>query len=145
MMMSEFIERTGFEPTAAEYAVIEAEYMGTGIDKDQFCKEWKKNGGARRLMRLRARRIEELESEVAKIERQYNETDTWYCRRINQLQGDMKSKLDEAATAYDQQKKELLRVGRLYEDAIAAKEKAEKKLDTVREAFAILGIVKEGQ
>ena len=57
----------------------------------------------------------------------------------------MKSKLDEAATAYDQKKKELLRVGRLYEDAIAAKEKAEKKLDTVREAFAILGIVKEGQ
>lgn len=134
MMMSEFIERTGFEPTAAEYAVIEAEYMGTGIDKDQFCKEWKKNGGARRLMRLRARRIEELESEVARKDRQYDK-----------LQAEMKKKLDEAAAAYDQQKKELLRVGRLYEDAIAAKEKAEKKLDTVREAFAILGIVKEGQ
>lgn len=28
MMMSEFIERVGFEPTAAEYAEIEREYMG---------------------------------------------------------------------------------------------------------------------
>lgn len=134
MMMSEFIERTGFEPTAAEYAVIEAEYMGTGIDKDQFCKEWKKNGGVQRLMRLRARRIEELESEVARKDRQYDK-----------LQAEMKKKLDEAAAAYDQQKKELLRVRRLYQDVMTVKEIAEKKLDTVRDAFAILGIVKEGQ
>jgi hypothetical protein len=34
MMMSEFIERTKFEPTAAEYADIESEYMGCDIDKD---------------------------------------------------------------------------------------------------------------
>lgn len=42
MMMSEFIERVGFEPTAAEYQEIEREYMGCDVDKDQFCKEWKK-------------------------------------------------------------------------------------------------------
>ncbi len=42
MMKSEFIERTGFEPTAAEYKQIEQEYMGTDIDKDQFCKQWVK-------------------------------------------------------------------------------------------------------
>lgn len=45
MMKSEFIERVGFEPTADEYREIEQEYMGCDIDKDQFCKEWKKNGG----------------------------------------------------------------------------------------------------
>ena len=28
MMKSEFTERTGFEPTEAEYREIEAEYMG---------------------------------------------------------------------------------------------------------------------
>ena len=33
MMKSEFIERTGFEPTEAEYREIEAEYMGCDIDK----------------------------------------------------------------------------------------------------------------
>lgn len=42
MMKSEFIERTGFEPTEAEYREIEAEYMGCDIDKDEFCKTWKK-------------------------------------------------------------------------------------------------------
>ena len=45
MMKSEFIERTGFEPTEAEYREIEAEYMGCDIDKDEFCKTWKKQGG----------------------------------------------------------------------------------------------------
>ena len=39
MMKSEFIERTGFEPTEAEYREIEAEYMGCDIDKDEFCKK----------------------------------------------------------------------------------------------------------
>ncbi len=60
-MMSEFIERTGFEPTAAEYREIEAEYLGCDIDKDKFCKQWVKNGGIQRLSRIRVRRIEELE------------------------------------------------------------------------------------
>ena len=36
MMRSEFIERTSFEPTAAEYEEIENEYMGTDIDKDEL-------------------------------------------------------------------------------------------------------------
>lgn len=40
MMKSEFIERTGFEPTEAEYREIEAEYMGCDIDKDEFCKTY---------------------------------------------------------------------------------------------------------
>ena len=64
MMMCEFIERTGFEPTAAEYADIEAEYMGCDIDKDKFCKQWVKNGGIQRLSRIRVRRIEELEQQL---------------------------------------------------------------------------------
>ena len=68
MMKSEFIERTGFEPTEAEYREIEAEYMGCDIDKDEFCKTWKKQGGIQRLMRLRARRIEELRGGTRKRE-----------------------------------------------------------------------------
>jgi hypothetical protein len=67
MMMSEFIERTKFEPTAAEYADIESEYMGCDIDKDAFCKRWVKNGGVQRLCRIRARRIEELEAETESL------------------------------------------------------------------------------
>ena len=143
MMKSEFVERVGFEPTAAEYDEIEAEYMGTDIDKDQFCKEWKRNGGVQRLMRRRARRIKELEAEVAMKERQFDEMDIRYCKRINQLQADMKCKLNEAVTANDQQKEELIRMRRLYQEAIAAKEEVEQKLATIRAAFAILGIEKE--
>ncbi|WP_373109976.1 hypothetical protein [Lachnoclostridium sp. Marseille-P6806] len=138
MMMSEFIERVEFEPTAAEYQEIEREYMGCDIDKDQFCKEWKKNGGIQRLMRLRVRRIEELEAEVTMKDRQYDEMDARYCRKINQIQEDMKNKLDEAFAASDKQKEELIRVNRLYQEAMIEKAEAEKKLETIRAAFAIL-------
>lgn len=138
MMMSEFIERVGFEPTAAEYQEIEREYMGCDIDKDQFCKEWKKNGGIQRLMRLRVRRIEELEAEVTMKDRQYDEMDARYRRKINQIQEDMKNKLDEAFAASDKQKEILIRVNRLYQEAMIEKAEAEKKLETIRVAFAIL-------
>lgn len=117
MMMSEFIERVGFEPTAAEYQEIEREYMGCDVDKDQFCKEWKKNGGIQRLMRLRARRIEELEAELMKKDRQYDEMDTRYCRRINQLREGMNDKLEEAIAENNQQKEELIRMSKLYQEA----------------------------
>ena len=85
MMKSEFIERTGFEPTEAEYREIEAEYMGCDIDKDEFCKAWKKQGGIQRLMRLRARRIEELEAELVKEKNDYDRMDAQYCTKINEL------------------------------------------------------------
>lgn len=51
MMMSEFIDCTGFEPTAKEYAKIEEAYYDFGGDKDAFCKAFVKDGGARRASR----------------------------------------------------------------------------------------------
>jgi len=36
MMISEFIERTGFEPTASEYAKIEKAYYDFNGNKDEF-------------------------------------------------------------------------------------------------------------
>lgn len=46
MLLKEFIERTGFTPTENYYTkVIEPEYMASELDKDQFCKQWKRNGG----------------------------------------------------------------------------------------------------
>ena len=94
MMKSEFMDRTGFEPTEAEYRDIEAEYMGCDIDKDEFCKQWKKQGGIQRMMRLRARRIEELESQLAAEKRDYERMDTQYCERINRLNDEKNSELD---------------------------------------------------
>lgn len=44
MTQQEFIERTGYTlVTDEEYKRIEAMYMAAGnMDKDEFCKEWKK-------------------------------------------------------------------------------------------------------
>lgn len=50
MTKQEFIERTGFTPTDAHFALIHEEYMDArqNVGKDQFCKEWLKNGGPQR-------------------------------------------------------------------------------------------------
>lgn len=46
MLVSEFIDRTGFRPTEDYYhTVIEPEYNRSNLDKDAWCKQWKKNGG----------------------------------------------------------------------------------------------------
>ena len=43
MMMSEFIERTGYEPNYEEYRYIEESYYKFNGNKDEFCKQWKKD------------------------------------------------------------------------------------------------------
>ena len=46
MLISEFIDRTGFRPTEDYYhTVIEPDYNASNLDKDAWCKQWKKNGG----------------------------------------------------------------------------------------------------
>lgn len=138
MMKSEFIERVGFEPTAAEYEEIEAEYMGCDIDKDQFCKEWKKNGGIQRLMRLRARRIEELEAELKKEKADYDRMDAQYCKRINEIHQACKNETDNLKQKIAiLQQTEADVVAKMRAETARADE-AERKLAVLREAFAII-------
>lgn len=66
MMISEFIERTGFEPSAEEYAEIEEAYYSFDGNKDAFCKAWVEDGGIERTNRARIRRISELEDLLKK-------------------------------------------------------------------------------
>lgn len=40
MLLGEFIDRTGYQPTAEEYAAIENEYYHFKGDKDKFCRAW---------------------------------------------------------------------------------------------------------
>ena len=138
MMKSEFIERVEFEPTVAEYEEIEAEYMGTDIDKDQFCKEWKKNGGIQRLMRLRARKIEELETELAKEKADYSRMDAQYCKRINEInqsRKDEKNRMEQEMTILQQTMNDVVEKMRM---ETARANEAERKLAVLREAFAII-------
>lgn len=138
MMKSEFIERTGFEPTEAEYKEIEAEYMGCDIDKDEFCKTWKKHGGVQRLMRLRARRIEELEAELVREKNDYNRMDAQYCTRINELREQI-AKNSETFNSLNVQM-ELERHAAAEENRALAKRatESERKLAILKEAFAII-------
>lgn len=138
MMKSEFIERTGFEPTEAEYREIEAEYMGCDIDKDEFCKTWKKQGGIQRLMRLRARRIEELEAELVKEKNDYDRMDAQYCKKINRLNDEKNSELNILKHDNEVLKSNQKRIAdQLVKESERANE-AERKLAVLKEAFAII-------
>ena len=71
MNHQEFIERTGLTPTIEEYQAIEAIYMAAGeMDKDEFCKEYKKCGNSRL--------VTELFRTVCTLKGQYDE-------RINEI------------------------------------------------------------
>lgn len=138
MMKSEFIERTGFEPTEAEYREIEAEYMGCDIDKDKFCKTWKKQGGIQRLMRLRARRIEELEAELVKEKNDHDRMDAQYCEKINRLNDEKNSELDILKHDNEVLKSNQKGIAdQLVKESERANE-AERKLAVLKEAFAII-------
>lgn len=138
MMKSEFTERTGFEPTEAEYREIEAEYMGCDIDKDEFCKTWKKQGGIQRLMRLRVRRIEELEAELVKKKNDYDRMDTQYCEKINRLNDEKNSELNILKHDNEVLKSNQKRIAdQLVKESERANE-AERKLAVLKEAFAII-------
>lgn len=67
MMKSEFMERTGFEPTDEEYKEIEEEYYHFDGNKDEFCREWVKQNGIRRLTRNRALKIGELKNQISRM------------------------------------------------------------------------------
>lgn len=42
MLSSEFYDRTGYIPTSEEWDEITKNYMHSNLDKDDFCKAWKK-------------------------------------------------------------------------------------------------------
>lgn len=47
MTRNEFIQRTQVEVSEKEYAAIEVVYMASDLDKDEFCKMWRKMNATR--------------------------------------------------------------------------------------------------
>ena len=47
MTQKEFEDRTGLKPTNGEFGYIHDVYMQTSMDKDEFCKDFKKHGDSR--------------------------------------------------------------------------------------------------
>lgn len=70
MMISEFISRTGFEPTVKEYDRIEEAYYNFNGDKDAFCQAFVEGGGVLQICKSRAAEIERLNSLLIENEQQ---------------------------------------------------------------------------
>ena len=69
MLQKEFEERVGFTVTSDCYhEYIEPEYGASKLDKDDWCKQWKKDHGIQRAYSWMAKRIEELEKQVSEID-----------------------------------------------------------------------------
>ena len=71
MTIKEFAERTGFEPTSAEYEEIERAYYDFDGDKDAFCKDFARTGGEKKIYQRRAEYIAELESQLMDSEKEH--------------------------------------------------------------------------
>lgn len=127
MLRSEFIERTGFEPTSSEYEQIEKEYMACDENKDDFCKNWKKNGGINRLSRLRARRIEELERELELTDKKLCKLQEASRSEVSGLQLKISSKNDE-----------IERLRNSLDDTRNERDLAEDKLGEIKKAYKTL-------
>ena len=102
MMISEFIDRTKFEPTAEEYQQIEEQYYNFDGNKDQFCRSWVRHGGIQRLSRERVRKIEALQKQLEKMQKTYNEDMKFYedrdaklCKELNDTRAEKKAALDK--------------------------------------------------
>lgn len=90
MMRSEFIERTGYNPSSEEYEIIEEAYYNFPGDKNEFCKWWlgaRECGFWDREMALRA------ELKAVKKDRE-----DWE-RRANAWQRDARSNWERAIAA----------------------------------------------
>lgn len=55
MTQQEFQERTGIAPTMEEFDYIHAVYMNTSMDKDEFCKDFKRHGTSKIISDIHAR------------------------------------------------------------------------------------------
>ena len=94
MTIQEFEKLTGIRPNATYFeSVIHPEYMAAGddIDKETFCKRWKRNGGLYRMfLAMEAARVKVVDELGKRIESQD--------KQIEALQKDVKRYASEAAT-----------------------------------------------
>ncbi len=91
MMMSEFIERTGFQPMAFEYEKIEEAYYNFDGDKDAFCKAFVEGGGEKKIYQARAAEIERLNGKILEMDKDTRRTGEEYAKRL----ADLQAKLDQ--------------------------------------------------
>lgn len=94
MMMSEFTERTGFTPTAEEYAKIEEAYYDFDGDKNAFCKAFVAQGGEKKVYEARATEIERLKGQIVELEKMFKADAEKQEKRIAELQAQLDKELE---------------------------------------------------
>ena len=94
MMISEFIERTSFEPTASEYAKIEEAYYNFNGNKDEFCKAFMKNDGEKKIYKARAEEIAQLKSQLVEMEKQHKAEVEAHEKQIAELTAELDRELE---------------------------------------------------
>lgn len=94
MMMSEFIERTGFQPMSQEYAKIEEAYYNFDGDKDAFCRAFVKADGEKKIYQARATEIDRLNSRILEMDRSAKKEGEEYARRLADLQAQLDKELE---------------------------------------------------
>ena len=88
MTQKEFEERTGLRPADEEFSYVHAVYMNTSMDKDEFCKDFKKHGDSKIIRDVHVRagnfelqnkqkdeRMDELADFLIGKARAYDDTD----------------------------------------------------------------------
>lgn len=108
MLMQEFTDMTGFEPTPEEFQEIEAEYHRFDGDKQAFCKDFVARGGEKQVYARRAEYIKELESQLMDQEKEYTARLAELTAKNIHLQEELDRELDwqptdEAGTCMDQE------------------------------------------
>ncbi|MBR6931115.1 MAG: hypothetical protein IKH61_12955 [Bacteroidales bacterium] len=71
MLIQEFTQRTGYQPTEKEFEAIHKIYMATDDDKTTFCINWKKINS--RLVRWQKKAIAAKNQTLEKLWAEYNE------------------------------------------------------------------------
>ena len=94
MMMSEFIERTGFQPLPFEYEKIEAAYYDFDGDKDAFCRAFVKADGEKKVYQARAAEIDRLNGKILEMDRASKRDSEVYEKRIADLQAQLDKELE---------------------------------------------------
>ena len=89
MMLSEFVERTGFEPLAFEYAKIEEAYYDFDGDKDAFCKAFVQGDGERKIYHARAAEIDRLNGRILEMDKAAKKDGEEYERRLAFFQAEL--------------------------------------------------------
>lgn len=73
MTQQEFTERTGFHPTTEQFEAIHKAYLRSEKDKDEWCKEWKRNGGIELFSKESALEVDSLRKKIETTKAMLNE------------------------------------------------------------------------